>query len=166
MSMHFFLGQIYQAQAKSPKVAGLALASMETWSTHFISTIKSVHTGLSINNLTFWKPSHIYQSEASKLVLRHREDGHQYKKIPVKYNTFDHLQCRMSFEHGKAKRQQSKQRRRWTRYLEIMISKIKVWTPKSDHHFRKLWIANKRYAYERQSASVFEKVLTLLYVTL
>ncbi len=68
--MRCFLGQLYQAQYRAVKSEGTSLNYNEKMDLHLmISFLDSAHDGLSMNLLTFRKPTHLYRSDSSKFGL-------------------------------------------------------------------------------------------------
>lgn len=65
--MHHFLGRLYQAQNRASTSGWTCLNLNEKMDLHLLITfLESAHDGLSMNNLSFRKPTHLYRSYASE----------------------------------------------------------------------------------------------------
>jgi hypothetical protein len=68
--MRHFMGHLYQAQYRASKSGWTSLTTNEKMDLHLLlSFLKSAFDGLSMNNLTFQKPTNIYRSDASEFSL-------------------------------------------------------------------------------------------------
>jgi hypothetical protein len=68
--MRHFLGRLYQAQYRAVKSGWTSLTYNEKMDLHLmISFLDSAHDGLSMNLLTFRKPTHLYRSDSSEFGL-------------------------------------------------------------------------------------------------
>jgi hypothetical protein len=65
-----FLGRLYQAQYRAAKSGWASLKIHDKMNLYLLSSfLKSAYEGISMNNLTFRKPTHIFRSDACKYGL-------------------------------------------------------------------------------------------------
>jgi hypothetical protein len=68
--MRHSLGRLYQAQYRASKNRWTRLTMNEKMDLHLlVSFLQSAFEGISMNNLTFWKLTHLYRSDASEFGL-------------------------------------------------------------------------------------------------
>lgn len=158
--MHHFLGRLYQAQYRATKSGWMSLTCNEKMDLHLmICFLDSAHDGLSMNLLTFRKPTHFYRSDASEFGL----GGYNITtskawcfEIPVdchlrtSLNSLEFIACMITI---------------WVDILSSNLGTKSCLLCKTDRQLHSLWVASKNKLLRRtkQSSAIVYGSSTCMY---